>query len=321
MMKANQTMQHLAKKKGGRVLVTGGAGFIGSHLVDLLLDEGLEVHVLDDLSSGKLDNIDSRAAFFPGDIGSPKDVQYAASGAGVVFHLAAKTSVPRSVDYPEESFAANVAGTINVLRAAQEVGARVVFASSSSVYGEPPADGSPFLEGDRTAPESPYAITKLTGEHLCRVWERCHGVPSVSLRLFNVYGPRCAADGPYGLVIPRFIAGLSGEGSAPVVYGDGAQVRDFVHVADVARAFLAASQTDRSGAVINVGSGAAVSVLSVLDAVAEGLGVEARAERLPPRPGDPRATLANIDLASSTLGWRPRVGFHQGVADLCRRTA
>ena len=144
------------------------------------------------------------------------------------------------------------------------------------------------------------------------------------MRLFNVYGPRCAADGPYGLVIPRFIAGLSGEGPAPVIYGDGEQTRDFVHVSDVARAFLAAAQVDRAsatGIAVNVGSGGAVSVLCVLHDVAGGLGVEPTADRLPPRPGDPRATLADINLAKAVLGWSPLVDFRQGVAGLCRRTA
>ena len=269
-------------------LVTGGAGFIGSHLVDALLDAGQRVRVLDDLSSGRRENLPDSAAveFRAGDIRDLAAVQSACAGAAVVFHLAALGSVPRSMKDPATSLAVNVAGTANVLTGARDAGVRrVVYASSSSVYGD--SEALPKREGDEGRPLSPYALSKAMNEELADVYARCFGLETIGLRYFNVFGPRQQPDGPYAAVIPRFFKACL-TGSGPVIYGDGLQSRDFTFVSDAVRANLLAASAPASSAAAayNVAGGRAVTVNDLAAAVRSLVGGGAPPRYEPPRAGD-----------------------------------
>jgi nucleoside-diphosphate-sugar epimerase len=298
-----------------RALVTGGAGFIGSHLVDALLARGDDVVVLDNLATGRLDNVDPGAAFVAGDVADPAAVSRAAAGCEIIFHQAALGSVARSVDDPLASDRANVTGTLTVLTAARAVGVRrVVLASSSSVYGG--ARQRPTPESAPLRPRSPYAATKLAAEHYGRVFWELHGLEVVALRYFNVFGPRQRPDSGYAAVVPRFVAAaLAGE--RPHVHGDGRQSRDFTYVADVVRANLcaAAAPTDGcAGRAFNVGRGEPVTLLDVLDAVAAHVGRPLDPTFGPGRPGDVRHSHADIGAARRQLGYQPAVPFAEGLA-------
>jgi nucleoside-diphosphate-sugar epimerase len=303
--------------KGVPVLVTGGAGFIGSHLVDALVTAGARVRVLDNLSAGRLENLEkSRSAieFLEGDI---RDLRACADGCRavqVVFHQAALGSVPRSIADPASSISVNVEGTANLFAAARDAGARrVVYASSSSVYGD--SADLPKREGREGRPLSPYALSKHMNEELADVFGRCYRMEFVGLRYFNVYGPRQDPNGPYAAVIPRFFdANLKGEPA--VIYGDGEQSRDFTFVDDAVAANLLAARAPAAscGAAYNVGGGARTTVNDLARLVAEAVGGAPQARREPPRAGDVAHSLADLGRSTAMLGYAPAVDLARGLA-------
>jgi UDP-glucose 4-epimerase len=298
-----------------RVMVTGGAGFVGSHLVDSLVRRGDRVVVLDDLTTGYAGNVNPEARLVEGDAGDPTTVTEAMTGIHVVFHLAAARAVLRSVLEPRATDRANTGGTLNVLEAARQAGVRrVVSASSSSVYGG--AAVVPTPETTPLEPRSPYAVSKLAGEHYARVYWELHRLETVSLRLFNVYGPRQRADSQYAAVIPLFIEALH-SGTSPEVHGDGRQSRDFTFVADAVGAFLAAADTSATrcaGRAYNVAGGEETSLLELLAALRRIVGVDIPARHVEPRPGDVRRSRADCTAAAADLGWHPAVRLQEGLA-------
>ncbi|MGH9025093.1 MAG: NAD-dependent epimerase/dehydratase family protein, partial [Acidimicrobiia bacterium] len=278
-----------------RALVTGGAGFIGSHVVDGLLARGDEVVVLDDLSTGSADNVNGDAELLVGDIADPATTRAAADRCEVVFHQAAHRAVARSVEHPMETDRANVGGTLSVLLAARDAGARrVVYASSSSVYGG--AAVRPTPESAPLAPRSPYAVSKLAAEHYCRVFTELYSLETVALRYFNVFGPRQRPDSQYAAVIPLFTRAIS-ERSAPEIHGDGLQSRHFAFVADVVRANLLAASApsgDCSGRAYNIAGADAHTLLDLLTLLEDCLGMSAEPTFVGPRAGDVRQSLADL---------------------------
>ena len=299
-----------------KYLVTGGAGFIGSHIAETLLDRGESVRIFDNLSTGRQANLSAlqgRAEFLHGDIRDFDAVKTAMTGVEVVFHQAAMASVPRSIALPVESLETNINGTQHVLLAARDAGVRrIVYASSSSVYGNTPT--LPKHEQMQTRPMSPYAVQKLTGELLCEVVTRIYGLETVALRYFNVFGPRQDPASEYAAVIPRFLTALL-KGQRPIVFGDGEQTRDFTYVTNVVQAnLLAASSPDAVSRVMNIGCGERISLNKLLHLAGELLGTTVRADYREPRPGDVRDSLADISLAHLLLGYQPSVGFREGLA-------
>ena len=297
-----------------KVLVTGGAGFIGSSLAAALVRDGHEVRILDNFSTGFRENVPDVAEVVEADLTQLDDVRAAVRGRELVFHQAAIRSVPRSVDDPLSSHEANATGTLNVLVAATDENVRrVVYASSSSVYGDP---GAPMRREDMPSdPISPYGASKLAGELYCRVWTRVHGLPTVSLRYFNVFGPRQHPESKYAAVFPAFIAALI-DGRAPEVHWDGEQTRDFTFIDDIVAANLRAAEAgpEADGHVFNIGAGRPKSVNDVLRSVADALGTWVEPERSPMRTGDVRDTLADITRAREVLGWEPRAVWEDAVA-------
>jgi nucleoside-diphosphate-sugar epimerase len=297
-----------------KVLVTGGAGFIGSSLAAALVREGHDVRILDNFSTGFRENLPDGADIVEGDLTELDDVRAAVKGTELVFHQAAIRSVPRSVDDPLASHEANATGTLNVLIAATDENVRrVVYASSSSVYGDP---GSALRREDMPSdPISPYGASKLAGEQYCRVWTRVHGLPTVSLRYFNVFGPRQHPESKYAAVFPAFIAALI-DGRAPEVHWDGEQTRDFTFIEDVVAANMRAAEAgpEADGHAFNIGAGRPKSVNEVLRSVADALGTWVDPERSPMRTGDVRDTLADITRAREILGWEPRAVWEGAVA-------
>jgi UDP-glucose 4-epimerase len=295
-------------------LVTGGAGFIGSHLVDALVARGDEVRVLDDLSSGLAAALDPAARLIVGDVSDPKTLAEAVQGCEVVFHLAAHRSVPHSIEEPLATDRANTHGTLAVLCAARDAGVRrVVAASSSSVYGGAPTLPTP--ESAPTLPRSPYAVSKLAGEHYVRVFAELYGLEAVSLRYFNVYGPRQRPDSRYAAVVPRFLSALR-SGHRPLVHGDGRQSRDFTYVADTVAATLAAAEAPAdlvAGRAFNVACGVSHTVLEVLSLLGELAGVDPRPCHTEARPGDVRHTLADTSEARRCLGFVAKVPLEDGL--------
>lgn len=306
--------------KFGRALVTGGAGFIGSHIVDRLVGEGCDVVVLDDLSSGRMENLKAalgsgRLEVVRGDICDEEDAGAALSDVEVVFHAAAIVSVQRSISEPELVNKVNVQGTSNLLRLGAQAGVeRFVFASSAAVYGR--AEVLPIPEAAPLRPTSPYGESKRRAEELCLQSHREGVVAATVLRFFNVYGPRSSA-GEYSGVIRKFAESLR-VGEPLVVFGDGRQVRDFVNVEDVVSAnILAATASGSSGRTFNIGSGVGTTIeaLAGLEArLVLGPGRRARIEHRPPRAGDIRYSCADISLAKSVLGFRPAVALERGLA-------
>jgi UDP-glucose 4-epimerase len=299
-----------------RVLVTGGAGFIGSHVAERLCREGHEVRALDNFSTGARDNLaelDGDVELIEGDITSYERAATAVQGCEVVLHQAALPSVPRSIQDPLTSNAANVIGTLNVLLAARDAGVRrVVFASSSSVYG---ANRTlPKHEGLATAPIAPYAVAKLAGEGYCRAFHEVYRLETVALRYFNVFGPRQDPNSYYSAVIPLFITHAL-EGTSPTVFGDGEQSRDFTYVSNVVDAnLLAMDAPDVVGKTYNVACGERVTLNRLLDDLRELTGTEIEATYAPPRRGDVRDSLADLGRAREELGYEPAVGFSEGLA-------
>lgn len=297
-------------------LVTGGAGFIGSHLVDALLEGGCAVTVVDNLATGHRENLAhvmDRIDFREGDIRDMDGMVAACEGRDVVFHEAAVVSVPMTVDDPVGSALVNDIGTLQVLEAARRGGVRrVVLASSSAVYGDDPA--LPKREDMAPLPKSPYAVQKLTGEFHAAIYRELYGLETVCLRYFNVYGPRQDPSSPYSGVISIFMD-KAFEGVAPRIHGDGEQSRDFVFVADVVRAnLLAASAKAASGERFNVGIGEAITVNRLWGNVSRMAGLELSPEYGPPRPGDIRHSLSSIERARSILDFRPSVSFEDGLS-------
>jgi UDP-glucose 4-epimerase len=298
-----------------RYLVTGGAGFIGSHVVEELVSRGHEVTVLDDFSAGKEDNlapVAGKVRVIRGTITDAPTCHAAAQGADYVLHLAARTSVPRSVAHPAESNHINIDGTLNVLIAARAAKVkRFVFAASSSAYGESPA--LPKVETMMPAPISPYGVTKLTGEAYAQAFGKAYGLENVSLRYFNVFGPRQDPHSPYSGVLARFCLALL-QGQQPVVYGDGEQTRDFTYVANVVDATLRAAETPGATSLVcNVGTGGRFSLNHTLQLLGKISGKPAAPRYDPPRTGDIRDSQADITLARQALGYVPSVGFEEGL--------
>jgi nucleoside-diphosphate-sugar epimerase len=322
------------------ILITGGAGFIGSHLVEAFVKQGQRVRVLDNLSTGKKENLteatgfflpnlpdpSTKSVFFPlgekaeflfGDISDLETCRQACRGITYVFHQAALGSVQRSVEDPVSTHRANATGTLNILQAAREAGVkRVIYASSSSVYGNISADPEESIRKRETLnpqPQSPYAATKLMGEIYCRVFSELYGLGTVSLRYFNVFGPRQDPRSIYSAVIPKFITALR-SGVAPVIYGDGNQSRDFTYVENVVQAnLLAMERPGISGQVLNIACGRQTTVNDLLLRLQEisGRKVDARYDR--PRRGEVRHSLAQIDLARSRLRYEIKVELPEGL--------
>jgi nucleoside-diphosphate-sugar epimerase len=299
-----------------RYLVTGGAGFIGSNTVDELVRRGHSVVVLDDLSSGKEDNlaeIRNKITFIKGSITDIEVVRKAMHEAEYVLHLAARTSVPRSVKDPIETNKINIDGTLNVLVAAKELKVkRVVFAASSSAYGETPT--LPKVETMPPQPISPYGVTKFVGELYGQTFGRCYGLENVSLRYFNIFGPRQDPSSPYSGVLAKFCTAFL-EDSQPVVFGDGEQTRDFTYVENAVQANLLACEAPNvSGKVFNVGVAGRVSLNAVLRELGKITGKTLDAKYEPPRDGDIRDSQADISQAKEFLGYDPQVTFEDGLA-------
>lgn len=311
---------------GRRVCITGGAGFIGGHLVEALLALGAEVSVIDDLSNSDAELIghllDSapknarRLRFVHGSILDPSALGEAMRGAEIVFHLAAMGSVPRSIKEPQRCMAVNLTGSLRVAEAARDVGvSRWVFSASSSAYGDDPS--LPKIETQLPRPMSPYAASKLAAEYVVRAWAVSYGLPGLSLRYFNVFGPRQPADSAYSAVIAAFIKKMMA-GEAPVVYGDGQQSRDFTPVKNAVYANLLAGSTRREpkGEVVNVGCGTRTTLLQLLEKLSVTMGVgNVRAVHLPSRDGDVRDSQADLTRAGELLGYRPVMGLEEGLAE------
>jgi UDP-glucose 4-epimerase len=298
-----------------RSLVTGGAGFIGSHIVEALIREGGEVVVLDNLSTGcerNLEDIAQGFDFHKGDVRNGRDLERAVDGARAVFHLAAQVSVPLSVSDPVLTYEVNAVGTARLLEACVKAGVRrVVLSSSCAVYGDDEA--LPKSEDMTPQPLSAYAATKVTGEHLMSVYDRLHDLETLSLRYFNVFGPRQDPASEYAAVIPKFIQRM-GAGGNPVFFGDGRQTRDFIYVSNVVDANLAAARcAEPGGRVLNIGSGESIDLVRLVEVLNEVLGTNLEPTHEPPRPGDILHSRASTGEARRVLGWEPRVGLAEGL--------
>lgn len=304
-----------------KILVTGGAGFIGSHLVDELIERKHQVIVIDNLSTGKKENINPKAQFFKKDIRNLKDILPLFKGMDFVFHLAALPRVQYSIENPVETYDNNVNGTLNVLEAARRTKVkpvrksglsngvkRVIYASSSSIYGN--QKKYPFKEEMRPDPLSPYACQKYIGELLCQMYSRLYGLETVCLRYFNAYGPRASTEGAYALVTAIFLK-LKKENKPLTITGDGKQSRDFTHVYDIVRANILASKSKKvgKGETINIGSGKNYTINQV--AKFFGGPIKYIAPRI-----EPRKTLADISKAKKLLGWQPKIKFEEGIKKL-----
>jgi UDP-glucose 4-epimerase len=297
---------------GGTVLVTGGAGFIGSHVAERFAREGFGIRVLDDLSTGNAENLAPSWKLVRADVADPAAVDAAVAGTEVVIHLAAFTSVPESFERFGDCYRTNVFGTTNVVRSCVRHGVRkLVFASSSAVYSDLPA--APKSEAECPGPTSPYGISKLEGEHLLAAHTELDGLGAVALRFFNVYGPRQPAGSAYAAAVPIFIErALRGE--PLTIYGDGRQTRDFVFVGDVAEAVLRAARGSANG-VFNIGTGEAQQILDLADEIAR-LTRHAVPHRFAPsRAGDVRASSADASRARTALGWAPAHPLARGLAE------
>ena len=300
----------------GIVLVTGGAGFIGSHIASALLAEGARVRILDDLSTGHTENIDEIGRgvdFVQGSVADPEALKRALDGVELVFHEAAIPSVPRSVEDPEQTHIASVDGTFSLLLAARDRKVRrVIYAASSSAYGDQPT--LPKLEDMSPDPLSPYAVAKLVGEYYCKVFTRVYNLETISLRYFNVFGPRQDPGSQYSGVVSRFISCLLNN-EQPVIYGDGEQSRDFTYIDNVVSANLKAAETKEGiGGVFNVANGDRVTLNQLLDELKDLTGnLHVTAEYKEARVGDVRHSLADVTAAKQLLGYESIVGLRDGL--------
>lgn len=309
--------------EGREVCVTGGAGFIGGHLCDALLSLGASIRVIDDLSNSNLEHLSGliefepeRVRFVHGSILDDDALSEAVGGAQTVFHLAALGSVPLSIEKPQRSWSVNATGTVRVLEAARAARAqRVIYAASSSAYGDQP--DLPKVETQTPKPLSPYAASKLAGEHLMSVWANCYGLSTVSLRYFNIFGPRQNPDSAYAAVVASFVKSLLA-GDPPTVYGDGSQTRDFTFVGNAVLATLLAGscQGRLTGQVVNVGTGRRVSILDLATGLARQSGIpHVQPVFRPARSGDVAHSLADITLAKSLLGYEPVTALEDGLGE------
>jgi nucleoside-diphosphate-sugar epimerase len=304
--------------RGKLYLVTGGAGFIGSNVAEALLRRGDRVRIFDNFSTGRHENLAGLdgAEVVEGDLRSPEQVGRAVAGVEGVFHQAALRSVPRSVDDPVSTNDVNVGGTLNLLMACREAGVRrVVYASSSSAYGDDPT--LPKVETLPANPISPYAVSKLAAEHYCRTFARLYGLETVSLRYFNVFGPRQNPESKYSAVIPRFLQ-LALQDQPLEIHGDGEQSRDFTYIDNVVQGNLRSMDTPGvSGEVFNIACGTRHSLLTIAQAIEAFLERELPRQHTPPRPGDVKHTLADISKAERLLDYRPEVDFADGIRRTC----
>jgi len=293
-----------------KVLVTGGVGFIGSNLVDALIRDGYQVIVVDNLLNGSKKNLNSKAKFYKVDIRNLKKIKPLFKGVDFVFHVAAVPRVPFSIKFPELTHQHNAVGTLNVLLAARDAKVKkVIFSSSSSVYGK--QSSLPLTEKMLSQPMSPYGLQKLIGEYYCGIFSKIYGLPTISLRYFNVYGTRQNREGPYATAIAKFLQQAAGN-KPLTIFGDGHQTRDFTHVVDVVRANILAMKSKRvgQGEVINIGAGKNYSILKIAKIISP------KIVFLPPRVGEPRHTLASIQKAKKLLGWLPKVKLENGIKAL-----
>ncbi|MFH1423472.1 MAG: SDR family oxidoreductase [Candidatus Nealsonbacteria bacterium] len=293
-----------------KILVTGGAGFIGSNLVDALIQKGHEVLIIDNLSTGKKENINPRAKFFEVDLRNYNEIRPIFEGVDFVFHEAALPRIPLSIEKPQESNDINVTGTLNVLVASKEAGVkRVIYAASSSALGAKAT--LPMKEDAPCDPLNPYSLQKYVGELYCKIFFGIYGLPTVALRYFNVYGPRQPREGSYVPVIGVFLTQKK-KGEKLTITGDGKQTRDFTHVADVVRANILAVESDKvgHGEVINIGAGKNHSV----NEIAEMVGGEV--SHIPARPGEMQNTLADIIKAKELIGWQSEITLEEGIKKL-----
>ena len=300
----------------GIVLVTGGAGFIGSHIAEALVKRGARVRVIDNLSTGHLENlkgISGKIDFLQGDLADESTASKAVENVELIFHEAALPSVPRSVANPRETHLASVEATFNILVAAKEKGVRrIIYAASSSAYGDQPT--LPKTEEMKPEPLSPYAAAKLVGEYYCQVFARAYNLETLCLRYFNVFGPRQDPGSPYSGVISRFIDLLL-KGERPVIYGDGEQTRDFTYISNAIDANMKAAETNKGlGQVINIANGERVTINQVFDLLTEIIGrSDIQPEYKEARKGDILHSLADITRARELLGYEPAIGLREGL--------
>ena len=299
-----------------KVIVTGGAGFIGSHLTELLLSRGYHVIIIDNLSTGKMANIEPllksmKVEFIQGSITDLPLLQNLFQGVYFVFHQAALTSVPRSVEDPLSTNEVNITGTLNVLLAARDNNIKkVIYASSSSVYGDTPT--LPKREDMIPHPQSPYALTKLVGEYYCRIFHQIYDLPTICLRYFNVYGPRQDSDSQYAAVIPIFITKVS-QDKPPIIYGDGEQTRDFTFVKDAIQANIIGAERDACG-IFNIGRGENSTINDLAKTIINLVGKDLQSEYKPPRVGDVKHSLADLSRARTT-GYEPQYNLEDGLRE------
>jgi UDP-glucose 4-epimerase len=296
-------------------LVTGGAGFIGSHLVERLVRDGRQVRVVDNFMTGNRDHLRTFAdkiELVEADLADPAVCERACRGVRVVFHQAALPSVPKSVDDPVRSHRSNLEATLNLLVAARAARvSRFVYAASSSAYGESPE--LPKVESMPACPLSPYAVQKLASEHYCTVFARCYGLQTISLRYFNVFGPRQDPASQYAAAVPAFITAILGD-TPPTVYGDGLQTRDFTYIDNVVQAnLLAASAPTTIGEVLNIACGERITINDLINQINGIVGKRVTPRHVPERPGDIKHSWADIDLAARLIGYRPTVTLADGL--------
>lgn len=296
-------------------LVTGGAGFIGSHIVRRLLADNHEVRVLDNFSTGhrrNLAEVEQRIEIVEGDICDPEAARRATRGATAVFHLAARASVPRSVEFPFEANEVNVTGTLGMLLAARDAGARrFIYSASSAAYGETPT--LPKIESMSPQPVSPYAVSKLAGEYYCSCFARVYGMETISLRYFNVFGPRQDPNSQYAAAIPAFVTRMI-RGQRPIIFGDGEQSRDFCYIDNVVSANLLSLSAEKlAGQTVNVACGQRVTLNRIIELINELLGADIQPDYQPPRAGDVKHSLADVAAARDVIGYQPLVLFEEGL--------
>lgn len=294
-----------------KILVTGGAGFIGSNLVDALIEKSHKVVVVDNLSAGKEEYINKKAEFFKADVNNYASISHFFNGVDYVFHLAAQARIQPSILKPRETFESNVIGTLNVLLAAKETAVKkVIYAASSSAYGDP--DTMPLREDMETRPKTPYSLSKLVGEQLCKLFSELYGLHTISLRYFNVYGPRQPEEGAYATVIGVFLRQKK-SGEKLTIFSDGNQRRDFTYVSDVVSANLLAMHSACEGETINIGTGKNYTINEIASFVLRKKDYKNLVRYLSARPGEVDATLADITKAKKLLEWHPSISLEEGI--------